>query len=335
MLERALLDELEFTSQGASLRNARSASYVRRVEVPRGTIRRWWLNTVLRMTSRRTSYLEANIEALRLEQRKWDTRLARPDQNARHTRVEGADFAGEWLDWADSKPSRVILYLHGGAFLFHWPRIYAGMVASWCTRLRARALMVEYRLAPEFPFPAASNDCLGAYQWLRAQGYSPSDIVLAGDSAGANLALGTLQRLRALGEALPVCAVLLSGGLDFTLSGRSVVANEGRDPMFNLAGLAVLRSFYARPEQYLNPGVSPLFGEFSGLPPLLLQAGERELLLDESTRAAARAHAAGVTVELEIWKHMGHGFQALPLSQAQAAADHVIAFIERHASWKV
>ncbi|HUI60520.1 MAG TPA: alpha/beta hydrolase [Steroidobacteraceae bacterium] len=334
MASGALLNEPKFTSQGASSRIAGPASYLRRIEVPGGTIRRWWLHAFLRMSSRRASYLDANIGALRLEQRKWDERFARPDQNARHTLVRGADFAGEWLEWADSDPSRVILYLHGGAFLFHWPRIYAGMVGSWCTPLRARALLVDYRLAPEFPFPAAADDCLAAYRWLHGQGYSAPDVVLAGDSAGANLALVTLQRLHALGEALPACVVLLSAGLDFTLSGRSVVANDGRDPMFSLAGLAALRSFYAPPEQYLNPAVSPLFGDFSGLPPLLFQVGERELLLDESTRAAARAHAAGVTVELEIWERMGHGFQALPLPQAQSAADHVVAFVERHAGWK-
>ncbi len=280
------------------------------------------------------SYLDANIEALRVDQSKWDARLARCDQNARHTPVRAADFAGEWLDWPNSIPSRIILYLHGGAFLFHWPRIYAGLVGSWCMRLGARALLVDYRLAPEFPFPAAADDCLAAYLWLRAHGYSSSDIVLAGDSAGGNLALVTLQRLRARGEQLPACAVLLSPPVDFTLSSRSLYANDGRDWMFNIAELGVLRGFYAAPEQYLNPGVSPLYGEFSGLPPLLFQVGERELLLDESTRAAARAYAAGATVELEVWECMGHGFQALPLPQAQSAGDHITAFIERHASWK-
>jgi epsilon-lactone hydrolase len=306
---------------------------MRRIQVADGVLRRWWLHTLVRMVSRRTSYLDTNIAALRLEQNKWDARLARPDQNVRRTPVHGADFSGEWLDWSDGDRSRIILYLHGGAFLFHWPRIYTGLLRSWCVPLQARALMVDYRLAPEYRFPAALDDCLAAFRWLRAQGYASSDIVLAGDSAGGNLALATLQRLHALGEAQPTCAILLSAAFDFTLSSRSLVTNDGRDPMFSFAELATVRGFYASPEQYLDPRVSPLFGEFSGLPPLFFQVGERELLRDESTRAAARAYAAGTTVELEIWEHMGHGFQALPLSEAQSAAAHVVAFIERHTSW--
>jgi epsilon-lactone hydrolase len=308
--------------------------YMRRIEATGGGLRRWWLYTLLRMVSRRSSYLEANIRALRAEQEKWDARLARPDQDARHTPVRGADFRGEWLDWSESDRSRIILYLHGGAFLFHWPRLYTGLLESWCLPLQARALMVDYRLAPEFRFPAAVDDCLAAYRWLRAQGYASSDIVLAGDSAGGNLALATLQRLHALAEAQPACAVLLSGAFDFTLSSRSLIINDGQDPILSFAELALVRGFYASPEQYLDPRVSPLFGEFSGLPPLFFQVGERELLLDESTRAAARAHAAGTTVELEIWERMAHGFQALPLPEAQCAADHVVGFIERHAAWK-
>jgi acetyl esterase/lipase len=297
-------------------------------------LKRAWLYALLRLTAKRTSVIDAEIGALRTEEGKWDARFARVDPRVRRTPVAGGGFAGEWIDCPQSRPQRVLLYLPGGSFLFRWPGVHAAMVARWCARLNARALMVDYRLAPEHPFPAAADDCHAAYRWLLAEGHDPRNVVLAGDSAGGNLALVTLQRVNGLGEPLPACAVLLSAGVDFTLSSRSMVSNNGKDPMFDLAELVALRGFYAPPERYLDPGISPLFGSFAGLPPLLFQAGGVEILLDESTRAAARAHAAGVTVEMEIWEHMGHVFQALPLPQAAAALESVARFIGIHVGWQ-
>jgi len=253
----------------------------------------------------------------------------------RRTPLAAPGLAGEWIECPDSVPDRIILYLHGGAFMFRWPRVYTSMVTRWCARLKSRALMIDYRLAPEHPFPAAADDCHAAYQWLLAQGHDPRSIILAGDSAGGNLALVTLQRIHSAGEPMPACAVLLSAGVDFTLSSRSMVTNEGSDPMFDLAELVAMRSFYAPPESYLDPSVSPLFGNFAGLPPLLFQVGSREVLLDESTRAAARAHEAAIPVEVEIWENMGHVFQLLPLPQARATLEHVVRFAEAHAGWSM
>jgi acetyl esterase/lipase len=251
----------------------------------------------------------------------------------RHTPLADAGFAAEWIDCAGGCPERVILYLQGGAFMFRWRGVYTAMIARWCKRLKARALMVDYRLAPEYPFPAATNDCHAAYGWLLAQGYDPKNIVLGGDSAGGNLALVTLQRIGGANQPMPACAVLLSAGVDFTLSSRSMVLNEGSDPMFDLSELVMMRGFYAPPERYADPWVSPLFGDFAGLPPLLFQVGSREVLLDESMRAAARANAAGVTVAVEIWKNMGHVFQAMPLPQAKAALGRIARFVTQHTHW--
>ena len=158
-------------------------------------------------------------------------------------------------------------------------------------------------------------------------------IAIAGDSAGGNLALVTLHRIKAAGEPIPACAVLLSPVVDFTLSSRSLVINERRDPIFRVTGLIALRELYASPEQFLDPSVSPLYADYTGFPPLLFQVGDLEVLRDESVRAAARAHAAGVQVELQIWKDMAHVFQALPLPQAEAATEHIVRFIGRHAGW--
>lgn len=307
--------------------------YVSRISVPGAELKRAALYALFRLTSKGTLSVDADIGELRAEQSKWDARLASVDPSVDRTPVAATGLVGEWINGQDCRSDRIILYLHGGAFMFRWPGIYTSMVGRWCNRLKARALMVDYRLAPEHPFPAAADDCHVAYQWLLAQGHDPRNIVVAGDSAGGNLALVTLQRIRNAGEPMPACVVLLSAGVDFTLSSRSMVTNESSDPMFNLADLAVMRAFYAPPERYLDPGVSPLFGDFKGLPPMLFQVGSLELLLDESTRAAARAHHAGVEVEVEIWERMGHVFQALPLPQAEAALEHIARFVEARTGW--
>jgi len=307
--------------------------YIRRISLPGGELIRALLYAFFRLTTKGTSFVDADIGELRLEQSKWDSRFARVDPSMHRTPLAAEGLAGEWIEGPDSHPDRILLYLHGGAFMFRWPGIYSAMVARLCMHLKARALMIDYRLAPEHPFPAAADDCHAAYRWLLAQGHDPRSIVVGGDSAGGNLALVTLQRVRDAGEPLPACGVLLSAGVDFTLSSRSMITNEGSDPMFDLAELVAMRSFYAPPERYLDPGVSPLFGDFSGLPPLLFQVGSLEVLLDESTRAAARAHAAGVEVEVQIWESLGHVFQALPLPQARAALEHIARFTEIHAAW--
>ena len=305
-------------------------AYAQRLAVPGGALKRRWLHAWLRLAVKRIPLLDADIDKLRAVNLAWDRRLARPDPAVRHTPVDGPGFRAEWLDVPESRPGRTLLYIHGGAFMFRFPELHAALAARLCRRLGARALMVDYRLAPESPYPAAPDDCHAAYRWLLRSGQPPGGIVVGGDSAGGNLALVTLQRIRDAGDPRPACAVLLSPVLDFTLSSRSLVTHERSDPMFTLGGLIAMRGYYTSPERYLDPGVSPLHGEFSGLPPLLLQVGAIEMLLDESVRTAAAAHAAGVAVELEIWEHMAHVFQALPLPQAAAALDHIAAFAARH-----
>jgi monoterpene epsilon-lactone hydrolase len=308
-------------------------AYAQRLNVPGGALRRQWLHTWLRLAVKRLPLLDADIGKLRAVNLAWDARLARQDPGVRLTPIDAGGFRGEWLEVPESRPGRVLFYVHGGAFIFRFPQVHAALAARLCRRLGARALMVDYRLAPESPYPAAPDDCHAAYRWLLAGGQRPAGIAIGGDSAGGNLALVTLQRIRDAGEPAPACAVLLSPVVDFTLSSRSLVTHERSDPMFKLGGLMAMRGYYTSPERYLDPGVSPLFGQFAGLPPLLFQVGGIEMLLDESVRAAARASEAGIAVELEIWEHMAHVFQALPLPQARAALDRIGAFVARHTGW--
>lgn len=308
--------------------------YARRVDAGGDGWRRFFLHLSLRLSVRRLRVREGGIDRLRRQQEEFDLRFGKIDADVRRTPVDAAGVPAEWIDVAASRPTRIVFYLHGGAFMFRFPRTHAALAGRWCRALGARALMVDYRLAPEHPFPAAPDDCLAAYRWLLGQGVSPGDVVFGGDSAGGNLVLVTLLRAKAAGLPLPRCAVALSPVVDFTLCSRSLIVNERRDPMFTLPGMASMRSFYAPPEAFVDPSVSPLFGDFTGLPPLLFQVGDREMLLDESVRAAERAHAAGVTVELSIWERMAHVFQALPLAQATQATDEVVRFVRRHAGWQ-
>jgi acetyl esterase/lipase len=309
--------------------------YVREVFPTRGAWRRRWIGLFLRWTAKRQMVADLDVARFRGTQAAFDAKFAAVAPDLRRTPVDAGGAVAEWIDVDGSRPDRVLLYLHGGAFILRFPNTHAGLAGRCCRPLGARALMVDYRLAPEHPFPAGLDDCHAAYRWLLAQGIPASAVVLGGDSAGGNLALALLHRLKADGEPLPVCAVLLSPLVDFTLSSASLVTNERRDPVFTLRAMVSMRQLYAPPERFLDPGVSPLFGDFAGLPPLMFQAGSTEMLLDESLRAAARAHAASVPVEVEVWDRMPHVFAALAtLPQSADACASIVRFIARHTGWQ-
>src|SRR6266536_1292755 len=312
----------------------RLPSYARFVDDRRGRWRRLSLSMMLRMTVKRQWRPDVDVARLREQQAAFDAKFGVLDRQARRAPQECDGVAAEWIDVPETRPGRVLLYFHGGAFILRFPVTHAALATRLCRGLGARSLMVDYRLAPENPFPAGADDCHASYRWLLAQGFASRDIVIAGDSAGANLALVTLLRIKAAGEPMPACTVLMSPFVDFTLSGKSLVTNEAHDPIFTLAGGMVLRALYAPPERLLDPSVSLLFGDFTGLPPLLFQVGSTEMLLDESLRASAKAHASGVAVELEIWRKMPHVFQAVTtLPQAAAATDSAIRFVRERAGW--
>ncbi len=300
-----------------------------------GPLRRWVAFGILRATAKRMRLDASKIPRLRASQAYVDEHLGGRPRDVRIVPVRDAPVGGNWLETAESRPERVLLFIHGGAFMLRYPRTHAAMVAPWCRSLGMRAFMVEYRLAPEHPFPAAADDCHSAYRWLLEQGYDPRQIVLAGDSAGANLALATLHAIRAAGEPMPSCVVLLSPLADLTLSGASFKTHARRDPVFHVPTLIGMRDHYIRTDQLLDVRASPLFGSFRDFPPLMIQVGSEEVLLDDALRLAARAHEAGVEVELEVWNRMAHVFQAMRmLPQAHAAARRIVAFVARHARWR-
>ena len=169
-----------------------------------------------------------------------------------------------------------------------------------------RVLLPDYRLAPEHPFPAGVDDCYGAYRWLVDHGHADRPLAIAGDSAGGSLALVTLMRARDASLPLPDCGVLISPSTDLTMSGPSVEYNERADPMFANVALGLLPDLYCPGVERTHPWLSPLFGQWQGLPPLLFQAGSTEMLLDDSVRAHDRAVSAGVDARIRVWRELPH-----------------------------
>jgi acetyl esterase/lipase len=293
------------------------------------------LSALIRTALREPLDPDADIAALRRHYESLDARYFAPDRSVVREAIDCDGVAAEWVSVPESQPGRTVFYLHGGSFAFRFPNAHAAFAARLCRRLGARALIPDYRLAPEHPFPAAPDDCLAAYRWLLAGGCDARGVVFLGDSAGGNLALVTLHRALRAREPLPACAVLLSPAVDCTLESRSIVDNENLDPMLSLPDLMVLRRRYiASPDLYTDPDVSPLFADFAGFPPLFLQAGSSEILRDEAVRTAQRAHEAGVDVELELWPQTPHAFQmASFLPEAAQAIDQIVRFVATRTGW--
>jgi acetyl esterase/lipase len=242
--------------------------------------------------------------------------------------VTVAGMAAEWQLPADLEPRRVVLYLHGGGYVSGSPRTHRAITARLAQLAPARVLVIDYRLAPESPYPAALEDAWAAYWWLLTNGTPAHQIVLAGDSAGGGLTVALLLALRDAHVPLPAAAVCLSPWLDLALTGQSVNNDRGADYL-NRSVLATSADMYLAGIDPQTPLASPLYADLHGLPPMLLQAGTAELLLDDSIRFAARAHAAEIDLQLETWPEMIHvwHFTFLIQPKARAAMRRVAHFI--------
>jgi acetyl esterase/lipase len=308
-------------------------SYGRTIEL-KPSLRSHALTALLHVLRRRVLTPKTDIGALRQGYERFDA-LQKTEPDVTRTHVYAGGVGAEWVSVPQSVPERLILYLHGGSFVFRFPNIHAALAARLCRKLHARALIPDYRLAPEYPFPAAPDDCHAAYRWLLANHGDPKNIVFVGDSAGGTLALVTLHRARRAGEPMPSCAVLLSPAVDCTMQSPSMFDNRRQDPLIHFDNLLVIRDFYVpSPDMYTNPEVSPYFADYTGFPPMFIQAGSNELLRDEALRAAEKAHRAGVDVKLELWPRAVHVFQAAPfLPESQAALNHIARFVRQRAGW--
>jgi monoterpene epsilon-lactone hydrolase len=215
------------------------------------------------------------------------------------------------------EPTRHLLYIHGGAYVMGSPKSHIAMVANLAKRASATATVIEYRLAPEHVYPAAIDDCLAAYRALIVD-VDPAVVTIAGDSAGGGAALSTLATLRDAGDPLPAAAYLLSPWTDLTGSGESVITRAAADPMIDGAKIAEAGRVYAGEVPLDDPGVSPLFADLAGLPPMLIQTGMDEVLLSDSTRLADEASEAGVEVTLDLADGMWHVYQSFARMMPEA-----------------
>jgi acetyl esterase/lipase len=243
---------------------------------------------------------------------------------------------GEWVTASAATPARdsVVLHFHGGGYTAGSAAAYRGLSARLSAACARPVVTVDYRLAPEHPFPAALEDCVAAYRWLvRDIGVAPHRIVFAGDSAGGNFMIAGMAMLRDAGDALPAAAVGLSAQFDMTLSGESVAARAHRDPMISPDSIQKCAAAYIGAADPHNPLVSPLFADLKGLPPLLLQVGSEEMLRDDSARLAEKAHAAGGDATFEEWPDMIHVWHLFAdrLDDGRKALDRIGSFVEQHA----
>jgi monoterpene epsilon-lactone hydrolase len=273
---------------------------------------------------------ELNVEK---DRRELDgmAKIFKPLSPVQCTPVNVNNVPAEWITPVNISTDRVILYIHGGSFNSGSVVSHRPLAANIAIACKARALIIDYRLAPEHPFPCALQDSLAAYEWLLASGIPPERIVLAGDSAGGTLTLALLIQLRDQGEPLPAMAVCISPATDLTMSGESWTRNRTKDVMLDLRNIRISGEIYMGGMDVLSPLVSPLYADLRGLPPLLIQVGSNEVLLSDATRFAEKAKDSGVSVTLEVWNRMQHVWQytASFLPEARQAIIHIGEFVEK------
>jgi len=259
------------------------------------------------------NFISPPRSALALEKERLEVegyaKLFRPMARLNNQPVDVNGVPGEWITPPQVEGGRTILYLHGGYYMFGSIVSHRKLAGNTAAAARARALIIAYRLAPEYPFPAGLEDALTAYQWLLAQDIQPSQITLAGDSAGGGLVLSVLLALRERGMALPAAAVCLSPATNLNLSREGWESNTKKDLMVNRYLAEQIQPMYLGGIDPCDPLVSPIFGDLHGLPPLLIQVGSNEVLLSDCECFAGYARRCGVDVTLEVWPGMQHVWQ--------------------------
>ncbi|MDE0204493.1 MAG: alpha/beta hydrolase [Candidatus Tectomicrobia bacterium] len=250
-------------------------------------------------------------------------------------RVDAGGVPAAWVEAPGADPGRVVLYLHGGGYVIGSIDTHRELAGRLSQASGARVLIIDYRLAPEHPYPAAVEDAAAAYRWLLAGGgATPDRTVIAGDSAGGGLTVATMLALRDAGDPLPAAGVCLSPWVDMEGIGDSMTAKADVDPMVRKEGLVRMAGLYLDGADPRTPLAAPLYADLSGLPPLLIHVGTAETLLDDSTRLCERARAAGVDVTYESWDdmiHVWHIFAPL-LPEGQQAVERVGEYVRQRAA---
>ncbi len=290
------------------------------------------LRTRIKQLMRSTLPLEAPLATRRVQYEAVMSRGQLP-ASVQVEAVTVGTLPAEWVSAAEAASDQVMLYLHGGGYTMGSYNSHRLLAAALAQVTGLRLLVLDYRLAPEHPFPAALADATAAYHWLVTTGFKPEHMVLAGDSCGGGLVLATLIALRDAGEMLPAKAILLSAWTDLTVSGASLLAQAEKDFVLTRDYLLEQAHAYLGERDRHTPLASPVYADLHGLPPLLIQVGSDEILLDDATRVAERAQEAGVAVTLHIAEGMWHVWQATAavrlFPEGKAAFDQIAGFVRR------
>ncbi len=262
------------------------------------------------------------------DQRAWMEKMTRALKISADiilSRLDADGVPAELID-VENSGNGVILYLHGGAYevgSVKGHREYLSRLAKAC---RVKVVAIDYRLAPEHPFPAALEDTKTAYRWLVSRGHDPSTIVIAGDSAGGGLAIATLVSLRDEGNPLPACAVCISPWVNLATANETL--DQHHDPILNAEILAHFAHAYAGQIDTHYPLISPIFADLKGLPPILIHAGTKEILGEQIAQFHEKARQAGVEIELDLWEDLFHVFQIVPvLPETKRSLEKIAEFI--------
>jgi acetyl esterase/lipase len=289
------------------------------------------LEDVLRIISERVSKEAQPVEKMRAEF-EANAKMFRVAEDIRCQSLLIGELRAEWVSPPEAADDRVLLYLHGGGYVMGSIDTHREMVSRISRAATARGLIVEYRLAPEHLYPAAVEDAISSYIWLLGEACNPRRTVIAGDSAGAGLTMATLVSLRDKGYPLPAASVCLSPWVDLEGMGESMVTKADVDPIIQREGILFMARAYLGGTDPRTPLAAPLYAGLKGLPPMLIQVGTSEILLEDAKRLASRAKEADVEVILEIWDEMFHvwHFFASLLPEGREAIDHIGRFIRQH-----
>lgn len=246
--------------------------------------------------------------------------------------IKFPNFGAELIRPAYASKDKILLYMHGGGYVLGSAKTHRAFVAKIAKDANIRALSLDYRLAPDHPFPAALDDVLEAYEWLTVgQGFHPKQIVMGGDSAGGGLVLATLLALREKGVEMPLAAFCIAPWTDLMVTGQSVWENKEQDTMLQHFDIPTWAKMYYHAFDPHHPLVSPLYADLHGLPPILMQVSEDEILRDDAIRFAWKAHAQGVQIELQKWKGLIHCWQMFwqYVPEGRDAIKEIVAFIQK------
>ena len=288
------------------------------------------MRACMRVVVKRRIRADPSVEGVRRRLRFMSRFIPGPPRSTETVTLDAGGVMADRIATPASRSDRHILYLHGGSFICGWPSLYRDLTWRLATMCRACVLCIDYRLAPEHPFPAALEDAVTIYRML-AQEFDPRRIAFMGDSAGGGLALATLYKLRDEGLALPAAAVAVSPWTDLALTGVSLKLNAATDPMLNVAMLPALANAYLGGADPRNHYASPLYGDASGLPPTLIHVGSDEILHDDAVRMAEKLRAASCEVEIEVWPRMPHAWHlfARVLPEGRDAIARIGAFLQQ------